>query len=123
MYSNSNYYYSDVLLGMGIHGVIGGRCTSRDAGTNAEYPHYYKRTTADFYFRVQDGTQHRVPWVLSDPGGTHIPASCKNSLASAVAAWQALSEAEKQNWRDLARKWNAYQGYNLFLSRWLTGQI
>jgi hypothetical protein len=122
-FTDTAFSYSNMFIGMGIHGVLGGRGTWLSAAASAARPSYWKRTTADFYYRIQDGTQQRVPWVLSDPLGTNCPTGKQQRLASAVHAWQALSEAEKETWRRLAHKWNMWRGYNLFLSRWLTGQI
>jgi hypothetical protein len=123
MFHDSNYSYNGQFIGPRIHGVMGGHGTWKTAGTAAAVPTYWKRTVADFYYRVHDGVQHRVPWTLSDPLGTNCPTGKQEQLASGVAAWQGLSESEKQGWRRLASAWGMYRGYTLFLSRYLKGQV
>jgi hypothetical protein len=102
---------------------MGGHGTWKISAPGAAKPSYWNRTTADYFYRVENNTQYRYPWTLSDPGGTRFPTQYKSSMASAVAAWQALTEADKEAWRKLAMKWNMWRGYNLFLSRWLKNQI
>jgi hypothetical protein len=68
--------------------------------------------------------QIRYPYNVSDPNADHCPTADKADFAAAVAAWQALSDAEKKYWN--AKVWRDHRnmsGYNLFIRKYRLGEI
>jgi hypothetical protein len=118
-FSDVSYQYKGQVIGAGIHGILGGVGAKITSSTFAAKPYYYKRTIADFYYRVQNNIQNRVPWPGSDPTGSRLPELWRLRLIDGVRAWQVLSESEKQAYRELARYHPTWTGYNLFISEYL----
>jgi hypothetical protein len=119
IFNNTSYQYSGQIIGAGIHGIIGGVGVKIMSAPTAKKPFYYKRTTAEYYYRVQGTEQHRLPWPGSDPTGSHLPGAMAIKLAAGVAAWQVLPEEDKQIYRDRALYHPDWTGYNLFISEYL----
>jgi len=117
--TDSRFCYKGAPVGQGVHGVIGGVGEKRAAAPTAKTPFYYKRISAEFYFRVSRGKQDKMLWPGTDPLGARLPAGKRTTLIAGVSAWQALSEAAKEVWRDLARAKGRWGGYQMFMSDYL----
>lgn len=121
--TDSSICYSGLAMGLRVRGIIGGAGELRTAAPSAAKPFYYKRVSAEYFYRVSRGKQDKLPWPGTDPTGARLPESKQLELIAGVAAWQALSDSEKQAWRDLSATLRRWGGYQLFMSRYLTGQI
>ena len=121
--TDSNICYSGYPIGLGVHGIMGGASELRTAAPTAKKPFYYKRISAECFYRVSGGKQDKMPWPGTDPTGSRLSGAKQIQLVAGVAAWQALSEAAKQGWRDQATALRRWGGYQLFMSHYLTGQI
>jgi len=125
-----NALWDKTLIGFGVRGTIGGHydykytrksykpglCGRRTAGT-----YTYRLQPGNGFFGTKRGTvyQHKYPAVvptsINNPQGDHSRAV----LAAGVLAWQALSDAEKNAWRNAARRNASGTGYNLFISTYM----
>ena len=121
--TDSNICYSGYPMGLSVRGIMGGVGQLRTAAPTSKKGFYYKRISAEFYYRVQKGEQHKLNWPGPDPTGAYCPAYKQIALVAAVLAWQLLSEEAKQDWRDLATELRRWGGYQLFISRHLKGEI
>jgi hypothetical protein len=121
--TNSSICYSGYPLGLSVHGIIGGVGELRTAAPTAKKPFYYKRISAEYYYRFSRGKQDKMTWPGTDPLGLRLPGYKQIALVAAVLAWQLLPEEEKQEWRDLATRLRRWGGYQLFISRSLKGEI
>ena len=117
--TDSSFCYKGKPAGLGVHGIIGGVGVKTASAPTAAKPFYYKRVSAEYYFRVSRGKQDKPSWPGTDPLGLRLSAEKRTTLIAGVAAWQALSESAKQTWRDIAKSSGAWGGYQLFMSDYL----
>lgn len=118
--TDSSFCYRAKPLGLGAHGVIGGTGEKRASAPGAAKPFYYKRISAEFYYRVSRGKQDKMTWPGTDPLGLRLSVAKRTTLIAGVAAWQALSEPDKELWRRSARRYGRWGGYQCFMSDYLT---
>lgn len=115
MFTDSAYSYNNQFLAPVIRGVLGGHGTWIPSDTRAKYSSWRQRTTADYYFCVQEGEQYRRPWPGSDPTAAHIPVTFKNQFAERVSAWHDLTEEQKATYRRIAADLGFISGFNLWM--------
>jgi hypothetical protein len=69
---------------------------------------------------IQDRYPYFIPSTIMHPNGN----AARTDFAAAVAAWQALSGAEKKYWN--AEVWKEHRnmsGYNLFIKKYRLGEL
>jgi len=117
--TDSSFCYKGLPIGLGVHGVIGGTGELRACAPTAKKPFYYKRISAEFFYRLSRGKQDKMLWPGTDPLGARLPAGKRTTLIAGVTAWQTSTEATKEVWRKLARAKGRWGGYQMFMSNYL----
>ena len=97
-------FYGNCIAGIEVRGQIGHKKIYRVRPGNGYYG-------SEIGVRYQDRYNYFVPSTIMHPAGD----ASRTCFANAVAAWKALSDAEKEEWKYKARNYKAMPGRNLFI--------
>jgi hypothetical protein len=82
-----------------------------------------RRGNGYYATKIGELIQDQYDYNVADPNADHVGDDYKLAFAAAVAAWQALTETEKQSWNyEAHRKRLNMSGYNYFLRDYLLHQ-
>jgi len=72
-------------------------------------------------FRIVGGRQHVQRWRKSDGGNTPLVQANRRRFAAAMAAWKELTEEEKKEWEEKAKRRYKYccVRYNAFVADYI----
>ena len=106
-YELGNLFYGPVILGVEVRKQLGHRFIYRVQPGNG----YANSIVGKRYQQKYD---YFVPDSINNPEGE----AARTTLAAAVSAWQALSDGEKDIWREKETYTHKIPGYNLFIRQY-----
>lgn len=105
---NGHLFYGVIPLGFEVRKQLGHKYIYRRRHGNGYYGSYEHKIYQDKY-------KYFVPSSINNTEG----ASARQTLSRAVAAWQALSEEQKNEWRKKEKWHKGTTGYAMFISQYM----
>lgn len=102
-------YYGSCVVGIEIRGQVGKRWIYRVRPGNG----YYDSKVG---VRYQDRYKYFVPSTIMHPNGD----ASRACFSNASIAWDALSNVEKQKWKDKAKNYQGLRGRELYFKDYMT---